>query len=208
MYCKGCNSLLEENNSVCPKCGLDNNAVMEETTEIYLNKISNPRDNNNKKNKLTIVLCLFLSLSVLVIGIYIFKDSSKAKINNTTTAKTTEKVNEKIKTFKFDSIRLKYPKDTYGTSTNTIFLKDDNSINIVLNKITFEEYNTYITTNEVLDDYLGEITTKTFASENSYYHIFTVKDNYYLIEVNHKGLETTEEIKLELSKIIKSLTIK
>lgn len=208
MYCKGCNSLLEENNAICPKCGLDNNALLEETTEIYLNKISNPRDMKNKKNKLTIVLCLFFSLSIFIIGIYIFKDSSKADINNSTTSKTTEKVNEKIKTFKFDSIKLKYPKDTYGTSTNTIFLKSDNSINIVLKNISSEEYNTQITANEVLDDYLGEIPTKTFANENSYFHTFIVKNNYYLIEVNHKGLETSEETKLELSKIIKSLTIK
>lgn len=208
MYCKGCNSLLEENNSVCPKCGLDNNTVMEETTEIYLNKISDPRKTKNKKNTLTIVVCLFFLLSILVIGIYIFKDSTKAKINDNTTTTTTEKPNENIKTFKFGSLRFKYPKDSYDTSTNTIFLKSDNSINIVISNVTFEEYNTYTTTNEVLDDYLGDIPTKTFAGETNYYHIFAVNDQYYLIEVNHKGLETSEEIKLELSSIIKSLTIK
>lgn len=208
MYCKGCNSLLEENNSVCPKCGLDNDTVLEETTEIYLNNITDPRKNNNKRNKFAVTLCLFFALSILVIGIYIFKDSTKAEIKDNSTTTTTEKVNEKIKTFKFGSLRLQYPKDTYGTSTNTIFLKDDNSINIVCNNVSYEEYNTYITTNEVLDDSLGEIPTKTFANDVSYYHIFTVKDKYYLIEINHKGLETSEETKLELSKIIKSLTIK
>ena len=208
MYCKGCNSLLEENNSICPKCGLDNNAILEETTEIYLNKISDPRKSKNKKNTLTIVMCLFFALSLLVIGIYVFKDTTKAKINNNTTTTTTEIINESIKTFKFDLLRFKYPKDTYGTSANTIFLKSDNSINIVINNVTFEDYNAYITTNEVLDDYLGDIPTKTFAGETNYYHVFAVNDKYYLIEVNHKGLETSEEIKLELSNIIKSLTIK
>ncbi len=208
MYCKGCNSLLEENNPICPKCGLDNNSVTEETTEIYLNKISDPRENKGKNNKYPIIICLFFLLSIVLIFLYIFKDSNNKEVNNTTTTKVTEKVNEKLKTFKFDSIRLKYPKDTYGTSTNTIFLKEDNSINIVIKNITFEEYNTFVTSNEVLDDSLGEIPTKTYASETSYFHIFTSKDKYYSIEVNYKDIQTSEEIKLELSKIIKSLTIK
>lgn len=208
MYCKGCNSLLEENNSICPKCGLDNNEVTEETTEIYLTNITDPRKNNNKKNKPVIIICLFFALCILIIGIYIFKDSTKAEIKNESTTTTTQNVKENNKTFKFGAIRLKYPKDTYGTSTNTIFLKDDNSINISVSNVSLDEYNTYVTANDCLDDYLGDIPTKTFANDTSYYHVFAVKDKYYLIEVNHKGLETSEELKLELSKIIKSLTIK
>lgn len=207
MYCKSCNSLLNEDSKICPKCGFDNNNDLEETTEIYLNKIANPRENKNKRHTATLIVFLIFLVAILIVFLYIIKDNSNEEGNVVITTTTTTTTTSNIKKFKFNGIQVEYPKDTYGTLTDTIFLKEDNSIYITFNTISEEEYNEYINTNDVLDDTLGEISTKTFASDNSYSHIFTVNNTYYLIEVNYKDSTTSENIQLELSKIIKSLSI-
>lgn len=208
MYCKECNSLLNENDSICPNCGIDNKEITEETTEIYLDKISNPKEYKNNKNSKTLIFILILILGLGIISLYIFKDSKKENQNDcstTTTTTTTAKLSE----FKFNNLILEYNKEKYGTSSNTIFLKENNNINININEITEENYMEIINSNDAIDDLLGTIETKTFANLelNSYSHIFSYDEKYYLIEVNYDSLDN-EVIQLELSRIIKSLKVK
>lgn len=205
MYCKGCNALLNENDSICPKCGLDNNRILDETTEIYLDKISNPKEHGNRKSNMPIVIILVFILAIAIIILYIFKDSENNVRNDVPTTSTT--ITAQLSTFKFDNLRLKYDNERYGTSTNTIFLKENNNINIVLKSITIDDYNLLINSNEILDDKLGDIETKTFASENSYSHVFLESEHYYLIQVNYTNIDN-ENIQLELSRIIESLYLK
>ncbi len=205
MYCKGCNSLLNENDAICPKCGLDNNKILEETTEIYLTKISNPQEQKNKKNNTPLIITLIFIIAIIIIGLYVFKDCKNTEPNPTPTTSTT--TSSQLNTFKFENLRVKYDKKKYTVNNNSIFLKENNNVNITFKNISIDEYTTISNSNELLDDKLGSVETKTYAGLNSYSHIFTVDGNFYLIDVNYSEA-TNESIQLELSRIIKSLYLK
>lgn len=210
MYCKKCNSLIENDTSICPNCRFNNEEDLNETTEIYLDKISraaNPVVVKRKNYKTVVILLLFIVLGV--VSFYVIKDSN-AIITNTSNEITTQQVIILNKKFKLNSITMNYSDLTYGTSTNTIFNKKDNEFNIEINIITEDEYNELLNTKEVLTSKLGEVETNTFAEETYYSHIFKHNDVYYEITVNYKNDNTDESnnIKNELSKIINTLHAK
>lgn len=202
MYCKNCNSLIENNESICPNCNYDNSNIVSNESE--LKEIIDVKKINNK-NPLLPITIMFLFLFTGIVCIYIIKDT-KASSNKTIPATTTEASIILNNEFVLSDISLKYP-DSFGTSANTIFYKNNNDYNIVIKNINELEYNELINSNETLNSTLGNIDTLTFANDYTYSHIFSYKDMYYNITVNYIVKETLEntKIQLEMAKIINSL---
>ena len=207
MYCKKCHNLIPENEKICPKCGFDNDHELDETKEIYIDQVLAKNNNINKAKSKSVVIALLFILIVSVISIYVVKDSKAIDSTNTTSKTTTEVPLILDKEFNFKDIKMRYPSNIFGTSRNTIFYKTNNAFNIEVKLLEENEYNDIINSSELLDSKLGNIETKTYASSNSYSHIFTYLENYYLITVNYVIDETLEstKIQLEIAKIINTL---
>lgn len=207
MYCSKCNTLIENETTICPKCHFDNSENLDETTEIYLEKIvKNTEPVIVKKNRIKVVSILVLVLIIFVIFFYVIKDSTLVT-DNVKPEVTTQKIILLNKTFKLKNIKMMYSEENYGTSTNTIFNKHDNKFNINVSLIDEQTYNEYLNSEDILDSKLGNIETKTFAEDSSYSHIFKLLDDYYLIKVNYSNDNQADSLNIqtELSKTINTL---
>lgn len=200
MYCKKCNHLLDESKKICHHCGYDNS--LEENNK--LKEMKTAKKKTNKHSIVIMILLIFIAVTISLIITYTIKDIKKEPIPNMTSSTTTEEM--KTKKFKYDSLIMEYP-DNFGVASNVIFLKDNSSINIEINKITFEEYNNYCELNEHLTSKIGEIESITFADDSYYAHLFQVDSKYYIIKVNYINDTTvyTENIQLAISKILNTL---
>lgn len=206
MYCKKCNILIEKDTSICPNCNFNNDENLDETTEIFLNRVTNEANNvivKEKKHKTVLVLLIFLVIGISLF--YIIKDSKA--INDVSDITTTQQIIILNKKFKLKNIVINYSDLNFGASTNTIFYKNNNDYNINISLIDENEYNEILNTSELLDSKLGSMETKTYASDNSYSHIFNYLDEYYLITVNYPATSDEENVNIqnEMSKIINTL---
>lgn len=203
MYCRKCNNLMNNEEIICSKCGFDNTEEFGCTTDDERPK--NTYYERIKAWELYLFMIVVLVISIFISS-YIFNDTKldKAK-NNNIDKKTQEKAlfdNE----FTFHSIKVKYPNDTYGTSTNTIFYKTNNNYKIEFKFLTEKEY-IKLNSHYSLDSKLGNIPTKTDDTLNGYTHLFTVNNQYYMLEVSYDNEDTLDglERQLELTKIINTL---
>lgn len=205
MYCKKCNRLIKNSSEKCPYCDFDNTVEISViTNELKEKKIEKKETNFNKRAILIISFLAIIAVSLIVT--YTIKDMKKdqpiSDINNTLTT-TVEKAK---KTFKYQNLTMEYP-ENFGASSNTIFYKDNSSINIEINSITIEEYNNLIELNEHLDSKIGDFASITYAEDNSYSNLINVDGNYYHIKVNYLNDQTiyNEEIQLTISNILSTL---
>lgn len=206
MYCKKCNTLIEKDTSICPNCNFNNDQNLDETTEIFLDRVTKEANQvvvKEKKYRTVLVLLMFLVIGISLF--YIIKDSKA--INDVNNITTTQQIIILNKKFKFKNIIVNYSDLNFGTSSNTIFYKNNNEYNINISIIDENEYNEILNTNELLDSKLGSFDTKTYASDNSYSHIFNYLDEYYLITINYPSDIKDEYamIQSEMSKIINTL---
>lgn len=214
MYCKKCHTLLDESSAMCPNCYYDNNLDIQndQTMEFKAIKI----EGMNKRPKIVIrpitVIMIIAIICIALITIYMLKD--KRNINNKEIITTTITTISNIKnnnTFEYKSIVLKY-NDNFGSSSNTIFYKSNDNINIEITTIDENEYNnlTNLDETEILDDKLNEISTKTIAGDNNYQHLFKYNNEFYNIKVNFINDDTVYDgnIQMEISKILNSITTK
>lgn len=200
MYCRKCKSLLQEGNHICLKCGYDNDATVDLSDVVYkLHK-------DDKKKRHTTVLILFLFLAVGIISFYLIKDSKAMLEDEKLTIPNTTLEIVDTKTLTYEDIILEYP-DTFGKTASTIFYKNNANIYINISVIEASEYNNLINGNECLDSILGTITTKTYAEDDGYSHIFMLNDKYYKLTVHSPSDDktVTETIQLSISKILNSI---
>lgn len=207
MYCKKCNTLMEDGKFVCDVCGYDNSEVtdtLEETKEININPPKFKLEENKTKVKKSIIILLI----ILIIGgasFYIINDSKS--IDESIQKSTKNKDLDNDKTFTLNKINFSYPSSLFGASKSTIFYKDNNAYNIEIKEISMDEYTKKIN-NEFKDESsLNNIKTNTSATEKKYEHILAYQDSYYSIVVNYLLDETLEstKIQLEMTKIINSI---
>lgn len=205
MYCKKCNTILKSNEITCPNCNFDNTNNYNNSND--LENIANSTYNNQKtKSIMPIILLLFL-LSFGITCLYLIKDTKAHTpiMIPTTTTEALLQTNE----FIFENIILKYP-DTFGSSKNTIFYKNNTAINISIKNIDATEYNNILNGNDCLDSKIGTINAKTYAGDNFYSYIFIYQNLYYDITINYINDTTiyTEDLGKTISKIINSIEIK
>ena len=200
MYCQKCNRLLYEDNYICPKCGFDN--------RIRISK-KKPLEYTPKKHKNTKFIALIVFLCILVIGLTAVLIKVEKKNNENNTPETINNNVDLKNSFIYKELEIKYP-DNWGSSAGTIFYKDYAKINITFRNLTDTEYTTLIENNECLPSTLNKIKTQTYASTNSYAHIISTEGTYYIITVNYPDNDRifTNEVKLEIDKILSSLEIK
>jgi len=200
MYCQKCNRLLFEDNYICPKCGFDN--------KIRISK-KKPLEYTPKKHKNTKFITLIIFLCILVVGLTIVLINVEKKNKKTVIPETITSNVDLKNTFNYKDLTINYP-DNWGSSAGTIFYKDYAKINITFRSILENEYTVLIDNNECLPSTLNKIKTQTFASTNSYSHIINNEDTYYIITVNYTDNDKvfTNEVKLEIDKILSSLDIK
>lgn len=198
MYCKRCKTLIDDNTLICPKCKYDN--LLDKTSSFEFKNINDIEKKKIKKKQITIILLIFVLL-ISVILIYIIKDN-KSIINNIDQTQEIQFINN----FIFENLVFNYP-DTFGTSKNTIFYKNNNEYYININIIDELEYNDIINSNDVSESKLGNFDTITYANDSSYTHILNYNNIYYEITVNYLANENLENTKtqLEMSKIINSI---
>ena len=104
---------------------------------------------------------------------------------------------------------INYYTDNFGSATSTIFYISNAAINITFRNIELTEYQQLLEANECLDSKLGDVSAKTYATDNSYSYLFMLDDEYYHITVNYSNSnDMTEQITNEINKILKSIEIK
>lgn len=203
MYCKKCKNLLPENEFICYNCNFDN------FSESAYQDTTNGKKSVKNKNQSPVfsVVVLFMLVCIGVVLFYSVNETS-AFDNSEHLKNNTIKIQVAKKKFRYDDFVFTYP-ETFGTSTNTIFLKTNTDININIKELTAEQYNTLININECLDSAIKEIPTKTYAEDNSYSHLFTYNQKYYEIKVNYVNnpYSYTEDIQKSISNIINSIEI-
>ena len=209
MYCKKCNTLVENEDLICPYCKFDNHEDFNETTEIYLDRISqrvNKVEEKKRNYKTVIILLIFIISGVIIF--YLVKDG-KTLANNEEIVTTTQKIVILNTKFNYKNIVLSYSNENFGASTNTIFYKNNNNYNITTSIVDENNYNDIINSNELLDSKLGDVDVKTYANEESFSYLLTHKDENYLISVVYDNTDTDKEaIQLEISKILNSIELK
>lgn len=202
MYCRKCNNLMNDNEIICSKCGFDNKQDINYMEEDFL---ANEKSNTIRKIK----LCLFM-VSALIISIlicfFIFSDLEPNKLKSNNDENYNQEVNTLNDVFIFHDVKVKYPSDDYGTSTNTIFFKNNNNYKIEFKILNEKEYNK-INVLDLISSKLGNISTKMGDVDNGFTHLFSVNDRHYLITVSYDYEDTLEglERQLELTKIINTL---
>ena len=200
MYCKKCNHLLDNSKKVCQHCGYDNSLVED-------NKLKEMKTTKNEINKHSIFIIatlIFIAVTISLIITYTIKDIKKESTSNMSSSTTTEEM--KTKKFKYDNLIMEYP-ENFGVASNVIFYKDNSAINIEINSISIDEYNSLIELNEHLDSKIGEVSSITYAEDNSYSNLINIDDIYYHIKVNYINDQTiyNEEIQLTISNILNTL---
>lgn len=200
MYCKKCHNILNDDEYECQKCGYDNLFTPENSLEETEYK---PQ---NKKNTKSIIIGLLLVI-IGVTTVYIFRgNQTMANIEEQTP--TIIETEELINNFEFNELTLSYS-NSFGTLSDTIFYKNNNSINIEFKMLTIDEYENIINSIDTLSSKIGEIETLTYAEENSYSHIFLHNETIYNIKVNYPdNNEFDEATRLEVSKVLNSINYK
>ena len=209
MYCKKCHTLLEEEVYICPKCKFDNehNVITKNKNDLAdLDK--ELKESIKNKNYIFPTLIVVAVIAICGILLYSIKDTkSDLKEEPITTTRIVVE-NELKNEFKFNKIKLKYT-DNFGSATSTIFYKSNAAINITFRNIEQAEYLQLLEANECLDSKLGDVSAKTYATDNSYSYLFMYDDEYYNITVNYSNSnDMTEQITNEINKILKSIEIK
>lgn len=207
MYCKKCHTLISDDEVICSSCGYDNSQeenILEETKEIILN----PKIIKAKEDKMRIKAIIILLLVLLVIGFivfYILNDYKKS--DEPVLEQTTEEKEDLDNEFLFENIAVNYPSKTFGASKSTIFYKSNNAYSIEFKTISINEYENYANSNFKNAEKLGDVSTLTYAVQNTYQHIFNVNDAYYLLIINYDEQETLEntKIQVEMLRIINTL---
>lgn len=204
MYCKKCNRLLKNSSEKCPYCNFDNTVDITKLTNELKENIEIKKKKNPQKQIILIIIIMFV-ISLFFMIIYSIKDAKKETpletLNKSTTTTTT---NTKI--FKYNNFIMNYT-DSFGISKNMIFYKDNSNINIEINTITEEEYNQFIEINECLDSKIGELSSITFAEDNSYSHLIKDENIFYIIKINYINDMTiyNENVQLDISNILNTL---
>lgn len=205
MYCKKCNRLIKNSSEKCPYCDFDNTIEINViTNELKEKKIEKKETNFNKRTMLIISFLVIIAISLIVT--YTIKDMKKDQSINDINSTLTTTEEKKKKTFKYQNLTMEYP-ENFGASSNTIFYKDNSLINIEINSISIDEYNSLIELNEHLDSKIGDFTSITYAEDNSYSNLINVDENYFHIKVNYLNDKTiyNEEIQLTISNILNTL---
>lgn len=209
MYCKKCHALLEEDSMICQKCKFnnDNNVIVKNKKDLdNLDKELKEEKRNHDYVFPSLIILAVITLAGLLL--YSIKDtkSELKDIPITTTQLIVEK--DTKHEFIFNNIKLYYT-DSFGSATSTIFLISNAAINITFRNIDITEYQQLLEANECLDSKLGDITAKTYASDNSYSYLFMLNDEYYHITVNYtNNYEMNEQVTNEINKILNTITIK
>lgn len=201
MYCRKCNNLMDDGEIICSKCGFDNNQDFNDIKEDFGISESNDKI---KKVKLYLFMIIVLIISTLIC-LFIFSESKPSNIKSND-EKHTQETNILDNVFIFNNIKVKYPSDTYGTSTNTIFYKNNNNYKIEFKILSEKEYNK-LNVFDLISSKLGNIPTKMGDVENGFTHLFSLDNKHYLITVSYDYEDTLEglERQLELTKIINTL---
>lgn len=207
MYCKKCHTLIPDDEIICSSCGYDNSQeenILEETKEIILN----PKIIKAKEDKMRIKTIIVLLLVLLVIGFivfYIVNDYKKS--NEQHLEQTTEEKEDLDNEFLFENIAVNYPSKTFGASKSTIFYKSNNAYSIEFKTISSNEFENYANNNFKNTEKLGDVSTLTYATQNTYQHIFNVNDTFYSLTVKYDEQETLEntKIQVEMLRIINTL---
>jgi predicted nucleic acid-binding Zn ribbon protein len=201
MECNNCHRSFNKNLTTCPYCGFNNINELNETksSKIKLNK------NNKRKNDPTMVtIVAIILIGTVLVCRYLMYDSKaddKSYLTNTTTKEVINK-NE----FKKNDLLLYFPLD-FDKEKDTIYYIEDRSINVKVEIIDDEKVNEIITANEILSTNINNIDAKTYANNNNYGYLLTIKNNNYHIIVSYPD-NTSEEILKSLNKIIESLKVK
>lgn len=208
MYCEKCHSLIEDDETICPICGYDNQTeanVLEETREINLNPKATKYIEDKKKIKKISLLVIILFL-IIGICLYIIKDIHHP--NNPAT-QVKEETLELDKEYTLNNLKLSYSSQLFGSSKSTIFYKNNNAYNIFLKEISLEEYNNLQENNFKYEKVLGNISTKFYSHDNIEEYIFSTNNQNYLLTLNYdkSDSEFFETIKKEMLRIVSSLTI-
>ena len=205
MYCKKCNRLIKNSSEKCPYCDFDNTVEINIiSNELKEKKIPKKDTNINKRAILIISFLIIISISLVVT--YTIKDLKNDKQSDAIFSSITTTEEKRKKLFKYKNLTMEYP-ENFGASSNTIFYKDNSSINIEINLITIEEYNNLIELNEHLDSKIGDFSSTTYAEDNSYSNLINIDNNYYHIKVNYVNDPSiyNEEIQLTISNILSTL---
>lgn len=199
MYCKRCKNLLPENVYICNNCNFDNSLYYEYKNTLKSNKIKKKKQNSSFS-----VVALFILVCLGVVTFYSFNDNmTYGKVLSTPPKEVIVKKNN----FVYQHFKFSYP-ENFGTSTNTIFFKNNTDINIKIKEITVDDYNTELNSHDFLDTYIKSIPAKTYAEDYKYGYLFIYNNKYYDISVNYINDGTyTELIQLTISNIINSLEI-
>lgn len=204
MYCKNCKNLLPENEFICDRCHFDNCFEKGLSDDLIIKRTSSKKNNQSFFS----VVVLFCILVIGVVFIYSIDESKAISDTNISSTTTTLKIEMKTSNFIFQNIKLVYP-SIFGASSNTIFYKNNTDINITVNALSHEEYNNIINANDCLDSVINGITTKTYAGELYYSHVFLIDNIFYEIKVNYiNDLNIyNEALQNEVNKIINSLVL-
>ena len=205
MYCKQCHKKINKSNINCPFCGFNNSNDLEmgKTTEIDLRLINGYKEPPNKhKADPKLITCIAILLIGSALGITYFLRDSKAndEIYYTTTT-TKEIVSTKelsIGDFKF------YYTPEFKKNNTTLYLNDNESINITYSIIDDSEYYEIMNNHETLDTALNTIDAKTYAEDNYYGYLIDYNNKKYHIVINYTD-DISEEVQASINKILKSI---
>ncbi len=211
MYCKKCRKLLKDSSLVCPSCGFDNNNEfnIENTAELELQKIVDMQNRKTQKEQIKVVpiICVIIAMFAVLLGIHFLNEAKEKELidNNKTTIPSTIPSDKDTK-FKYKKLNFIYP-DSFGSTSETIFYKAYEGINIKFETIDEVQYNDYLNSADIMDTKLGDFEAKTFPGDNYYSYLLIYKKVYYLITVNYVNDVTiyTEDVQLTIHSILNSI---
>ena len=208
MYCKHCHKRIDQNIINCPYCGFNNSNDFEigKTTELDLRLINGYKEppNKHKANpKFITVIAILLIGSALGIT-YLLRDS-KANDEKYYTTTTTNEITS-TKAYSIGDFKFYYTPE-FSKDNNTLYLNENNSININYNVIDDTEYYEILNNHETLDTALNTIDAKTYAEDGKYGYLIDYNKKKYHIVINYTS-DISEEVQASINKILKSITVK
>lgn len=193
MYCKRCKTLIPDDETICPKCNYDNSKYSQPLQE--LNNYALPKRILSYRKIATLLISIIL-ISIGIITLYTTFSKADIEVDN----------HVQYKTFTFNDLKFKIP-STYGTSTNTIFYKNNTDINININEITSTEYDNEIKKNKPTSATLNKLEALMYQDNNTNTYLLKHNDAYYIIRLNYVSDAKiyTDDVKNDINKILNSI---